>query len=154
LPKRIRKSILLRGPGPPACAVERKGAFVATAPEVVEQYQRAFGSGDVQSARSLLADDLHFEGPIDQFERADDYMESVAKLHQIVNGIDVKKILADANDVVTIYDMHTTPPRAPRRSPNGRRSRTARSLPSVSSSTRVRSRRCSNNTNPRLRWQK
>jgi hypothetical protein len=83
---------------------------VASAAAVVEQYQRAFGSGDVQSARSLLADDLHFEGPIDQFEKADDYIESVAKLHQIVKGIDVKKILADDTDVVTIYDMHTNTP--------------------------------------------
>jgi ketosteroid isomerase-like protein len=80
---------------------------VSSAASVVERYQRAFGSGDVRAARSLLADDLHFEGPIDRFERADDYMQSVAKLHEIVAGIDVKKILSDDTDVVTIYDMHT-----------------------------------------------
>jgi ketosteroid isomerase-like protein len=83
---------------------------VASAASVVEQYQRAFGSGDLKTARSLLSDDLQFDGPIDQFGRADDYMESVTRLHQIVTGVDVKKVLADESDVVTIYDMHTNTP--------------------------------------------
>jgi ketosteroid isomerase-like protein len=77
------------------------------AAEVVERYQRAFGSGDVATARSLLADDLHFKGPFEEFDNADDYMRSVAKLAQIVTGTDVKRVLADGDDVVTIYDLHT-----------------------------------------------
>jgi ketosteroid isomerase-like protein len=83
---------------------------MAGAAEVVERYQRAFGSGDVQTARSLIADDLHFVGPIEEFENADDYMSSVGKLAQIVTGTDVKKVLADENDVVTICDLHTNRP--------------------------------------------
>jgi hypothetical protein len=59
---------------------------VADGAEVVERYQRAFGRGDVQTARSLLADDLHFKGPIEEFDNADDYMQSVGKLAQIVTG--------------------------------------------------------------------
>jgi ketosteroid isomerase-like protein len=83
---------------------------MAGAAEVVERYQRAFGSGDVQTARSLLADDLHFVGPIEEFENADDYMSSVGKLAQIVTGTDVKKVFADGNDVATICDLHTNTP--------------------------------------------
>ncbi len=83
---------------------------MANAADVVEQYQRAFGTGDVQTARSLLADALHFKGPIDEFDNADDYIQSVAKLAQIVTGTDVKKIVADGDDVVTIYDLHTDTP--------------------------------------------
>jgi len=83
---------------------------MANAAEVVERYQRAFGSGDAQAARSLLADDLRFKGPIEEFDNADDYMQSVAKLAQIVTGTDVKKVLADGDDVVTIYDLHTNSP--------------------------------------------
>lgn len=37
-------------------------------------------------------------------------MNSVAGLAQIVTGTDVKKVLADENDVVTIYDLHTSTP--------------------------------------------
>jgi ketosteroid isomerase-like protein len=80
------------------------------AAEVVERYQRAFGSGDIRTARSLLADDLHFKGPIEEFANADEYMQSVAKLAPIVTGTDVKKMLADGDDVVTIYDLHTNTP--------------------------------------------
>jgi ketosteroid isomerase-like protein len=80
------------------------------AAEVVERYQRAFGSGDIRTARSLLADDLHFKGPIEEFASADEYMQSVAKLAKIVTGTDVKKMLADGDDVVTIYDLHTNTP--------------------------------------------
>ena len=83
---------------------------MAGAAEVVEEYQRAFGSGDIQTARSLLADDLRFKGPIDEFDNADEYMQSVGKLAQIVTGTDVKKIVAEGDDVVTIYDLHTSTP--------------------------------------------
>jgi hypothetical protein len=54
---------------------EKGGVPIAGAAEVVEKYQRAFGSGDIQTARSLLADDLHFKGPIEAFTNADDYIE-------------------------------------------------------------------------------
>jgi ketosteroid isomerase-like protein len=78
--------------------------------EVVGRYKQAFGSGDIAAARALLADDLHFQGPIDEFHSADDYIQSLAKLAPIVTGTDVKRTLADGDDVVTIYDLHTNTP--------------------------------------------
>ena len=84
--------------------------MAANAMEVVSRYKEAFGSGDVQGARALLADDLHFQGPIDEFNSADDYIQSLRKLASIVTGTDVKKVLADRDDVVTIYDLHTRTP--------------------------------------------
>ena len=83
---------------------------MATAAEIVERYHGAFADGDPATARSLLADDLHFEGPFDTFDRADDYMQSLAKLAPIVTGTDVKKVVANGDDVVTIYDLHTNTP--------------------------------------------
>jgi ketosteroid isomerase-like protein len=83
---------------------------MAKAAEIVGRYHQAFGSGDVATARSLLADDLHFEGPIEQFDGADDYVQSLGKLAQIVTGSDVKQVVADGDDVVTIYDLHTNTP--------------------------------------------
>jgi len=83
---------------------------VTDAAGVVQQYQQAVGSGDIATARSLLADDLHFEGPFDEFHNADDYMQSIGRLAQIVTGTDVKKVLAEGDDVVTIYDLHTNTP--------------------------------------------
>ena len=83
---------------------------MSKAAEVVQQYHAAFGSGDAQGARSLLADDLHFKGPIEELHSADDYMQSVGRLAQIVTGTDVQKVVADGADVVTIYDLHTSTP--------------------------------------------
>jgi ketosteroid isomerase-like protein len=81
-----------------------------SATEVVQRYHEAFGRGDVQEARSLLADDLYFKGPIDELQSADDYLASLGKLAQIVTGTDVQKVLGDDEDVVTIYDLHTKTP--------------------------------------------
>jgi len=83
---------------------------MADARETVERYKQAFGSGDVPRARLLLADDLHFQGPIEEFHSADDYVDSLAKLAPIVTGMDIKKVLADGDDVVTIYDLQTNMP--------------------------------------------
>ena len=83
---------------------------MADALEIVGRYKEAFGSGDVQTARSLLADDFHFEGPFETFDNPDDYLQSLARLAPIVEGVDVKKVLADGDDVVTIYDLHTNSP--------------------------------------------
>jgi ketosteroid isomerase-like protein len=83
---------------------------VANSADVVQRYYQALGSGDIATARTLLADDLHFEGPFEEFDNADDYMQSIGRLAQIVTGTDVKKVLATGNDVVTIYDLHTNTP--------------------------------------------
>jgi ketosteroid isomerase-like protein len=37
-------------------------------------------------------------------------MRSVAKLAQIVTGTDVKNVVSEGDDVVTIYDLHTNTP--------------------------------------------
>ena len=82
-------------------------ACMANALEIVGRYKEAFGSGDVQTARSLLADDFHFEGPFETFDNPDEYLQSLARLAPIVEGVDVKKVLTDGDDVVTIYDLRT-----------------------------------------------
>jgi ketosteroid isomerase-like protein len=85
-------------------------AGMADARETVERYKQAFGSGDIGAARSLLADEFHFAGPFEEFDNPDDYLQSLAKLAPIVTGIDVKKMLVDGDDVVTIYDLQTNTP--------------------------------------------
>jgi len=76
--------------------------------DVVERYNRAFSAGDIATARSLLADDLHFTGPFEEFHNPDDYLASLAKLAPIVEGTDVHRVVSSGEDVVTIYDLHTS----------------------------------------------
>lgn len=83
---------------------------MANASRIVSDYQLAIGKGDFNSARKLLRDNLSFYGPIDTFHSPDPYLESLKKLHHIIERIDVKRVFADGNDVCVLYDMVTNTP--------------------------------------------
>jgi limonene-1,2-epoxide hydrolase len=83
---------------------------MTSAKEIVETYQAALGRGDFAAARELLHDDLAFHGPIDTFNRADEYLAASKRLANIIQRIDVKKVFAEGNDVCVLYDMVTNTP--------------------------------------------
>lgn len=83
---------------------------MASAGEVVHSFHAAVGAHDFTAARKLLHDDLSFQGPIDTFHEADDYVASLQKLSAIVKGVDVKKQFVDGNDVCILYDLITNTP--------------------------------------------
>ena len=78
--------------------------------ETVESYQAALGNGDFVTARKLMQDDMTFQGPIDTFHQADDYLESLKKLASIIQRIDVKRVFAEGDDVCVLYEMVTNTP--------------------------------------------
>ncbi len=84
--------------------------MMATAAEVVQGYTQALGKGDFASARRYLHDNLSFHGPIDTFDKPEPYLESLKKLHAIVQRIDMKKFFVDGNDVCMLYDLVTNTP--------------------------------------------
>jgi hypothetical protein len=86
------------------------GMRMSKANEVVANFQQALGKGDFDAARGLLQDDLSFRGPIETFDRPEPYLESLKKLHHIIQRIDMKKVFADGNDVCVLYDMVTNTP--------------------------------------------
>ena len=81
--------------------------------DVVDRYNRALGAKDFSAARGLLADDLHFEGPIDRFERADDFVTAITRLHGMVKGIEHQATVADGEEVAMFYVLDTPVARAP-----------------------------------------
>ena len=83
---------------------------MTSAKEIVEAYKAAIGRGDFTAARALLHDDLVFQGPIDSFNRADDYIAASKQLANIIQRIDVKKVFVDGDDVCVLYDMVTNTP--------------------------------------------
>ena len=83
---------------------------MSSASELVETYKTAVGKGDFTTARQMLHDDLMFQGPLDAFQKADDYIGSIKKLANIIQKIDVKKVFADGPDVCVLYDMVTNTP--------------------------------------------
>jgi len=78
--------------------------------EIVESYQAALGKGDFATARTLMQDNMTFQGPLDTFNKADDYLEALKKLASIIQRIDLKKVFVDGDDVCVLYDMVTNTP--------------------------------------------
>lgn len=77
---------------------------------VAERFQKAWTSGDFDSARGLLHDDVSFEGPIDSFDKADDYIEALRGLSKIVKATETQKVFVDRNDVCVVYNLVTNTP--------------------------------------------
>ena len=78
--------------------------------DVAERFLAAWTSKDFATARSLLYDNLSFQGPIDTFDNADDYMGAISQLATIVTGMEQRKAFSDGQDVCTIYDLITATP--------------------------------------------
>jgi ketosteroid isomerase-like protein len=79
------------------------------ASRVAEEFFDAWTGKDFGRARELLHDEIRFEGPIDRFDNADAYLQSLQGLSQIVTGVERRKVFVDGDDVCVIYDMHTGP---------------------------------------------
>ena len=82
----------------------------ANASEIVESYRTALGKGDFASARNLMQDNMVFEGPLDTFNKADDYLAANKRLASIIQRIDLKKVFVDGNDVCVLCDLVTNTP--------------------------------------------
>src|SRR3989442_5761400 len=63
----------------------------ASAREIVESYRTTLGKGDFASARNLMQDNMDFEGPLDTFDKADDYLAANKRLSSIIQRVDLKK---------------------------------------------------------------
>jgi ketosteroid isomerase-like protein len=84
-----------------------------SATDVVDRYFRALGDRDFAAARAFLADDLRFEGPIDRFDRADDFMKAISGLFGMVKGVDHQATIADGDEVAVFYILDTPLAKAP-----------------------------------------
>jgi ketosteroid isomerase-like protein len=82
---------------------------VADAAEVAEGFFDAWTGKDFDRARTLVHDDVSFQGPIDSFSDADSYLASLRQLTGIMLGADKKKVFVDGDDVCVIYDLKTAP---------------------------------------------
>ena len=76
--------------------------------QIVEQYFNAWSQKDFKTSRGYLEDNLHFKGPFDTFERADDLIQALNRLAPIVKKIHLRTILCDERTVFILYDMETT----------------------------------------------
>ena len=80
---------------------------------VVDHFNKALEAKDFAAARKLLADDLSFEGPIDRFSRADDYMTAISRLHGMVKGVEHEGLIVEGDEVALFYVLDTPIAKAP-----------------------------------------
>jgi ketosteroid isomerase-like protein len=74
---------------------------------VVTKCLGAWTSGDFATARSLLRDDVSFDGPLGANQGVEDYVAQLEGLSKIVRGAEQKKVIVDGDDVCVLYDLLT-----------------------------------------------
>ncbi len=75
---------------------------------VAASYFKAWQARDFETLRSLLADDVTFDGPLAHLESADACVDGLRGMSKILEKVDVKKTFVDGDDVITWFDLHTS----------------------------------------------
>jgi SnoaL-like domain len=77
---------------------------------VAATYVHAWTSGDFDTARSTLRDDVSFVGPLGTANGIGECLRGLQGLKQIVDSGDVRKVIASGDDACVIYDLVTNTP--------------------------------------------
>ncbi len=69
---------------------------------------QAWSSGDFDTARSLIHDDISFVGPFGSAQGADAYLSGLRRFYDRgIQAADVRRLFADGDEVCIIYDLVT-----------------------------------------------
>jgi ketosteroid isomerase-like protein len=79
------------------------------AADVAVSLLEAWSTGDFETARSLLAGDVTFVGPLGETTGAEAYVDGVRGLAQIVERVEVLRTVTEGDDVCARYDLVTKP---------------------------------------------
>jgi hypothetical protein len=77
---------------------------------VVRNYHDSWTRGDMTAARSFLADGLDFQGPIDTFSSADDFIATLAGFAQMLTRVDLLQEFYADDAAALLYDCVTNSP--------------------------------------------
>ena len=78
--------------------------------QIVTSYHDAWTSGDVAKARVYLADDLDFQGSIDTFRRADDFIVTLTIFQKMIQKINLIQSFFSESGCALLYDCDTMSP--------------------------------------------
>ena len=79
-----------------------------TATEVADAYFEAWKAGDFERVRSVLADDVTFDGPLGHASNAEECIAGLKRMSRIVTDIVIRKTFTDGPDVLNWFDLHTS----------------------------------------------
>lgn len=75
--------------------------------EIGATYFDAWRRGDFETLRSILADDVTFQGPLGRAGNAEECVAGLRNMSKIVTDIVEHKTFVDGPDVLTWFDLHT-----------------------------------------------
>ncbi|MEV7616738.1 nuclear transport factor 2 family protein [Streptomyces sp. NPDC089799] len=78
-----------------------------TPAEISEKYFTAWQTGDFDTLRGLLADDVDFAGTLGTASGAEECLAGLRGMSRILEKIEVHARVADDTDVITWFDLHT-----------------------------------------------
>ena len=81
-----------------------------SARRLIETYHQAWTTGDFDAARRCLADDLDFQGSIDTFHRADDFVRALKGFQGMLRGVTLLTSLFEREGAALLYDCDTATP--------------------------------------------
>jgi ketosteroid isomerase-like protein len=77
---------------------------------IVGKYHEAWTHRDMDTARSCLADNLDFQGPIDTFSTADDFITTLTGFAQMLTRVDLLQEFYSDEATALLYDCVTNSP--------------------------------------------
>jgi hypothetical protein len=84
--------------------------MIMDAKQVVTNYHNAWTNGDMGKARVYLADDLDFQGSIDTFRNADDFIVALTMFQKMIRKVNVIQSFFSEGGSALLYDCDTVSP--------------------------------------------
>lgn len=81
--------------------------------EIALDYLKAFENKEREETRNFLADQGSFIGPLNSFTEADEFVKGADVFMKIAQKFEIKKVLAEGNDVCVFYNYVTIVPSIP-----------------------------------------
>jgi len=78
--------------------------------QVITNYHNSWTSGDMEAARTYLADNLDFQGSIDTFCRADDFVNALTAFQKMLIGVTLIYSFYSDTGAALLYDCETMSP--------------------------------------------
>lgn len=86
---------------------------MSTPAQIFTDYLTAFTSGDLDTARSLVADDFTFDGPMMQVSGKEAFFAGAGQLAPVVRGFKMLRQFEDGDEVCSIYEFRVGSPATP-----------------------------------------
>ena len=78
--------------------------------KLIEKYHQAWTTGDFATARACLVETLDFQGSINTFSKADDFIAALTQFKQMLTGVTLQNSFYDKQSAALLYDCTSASP--------------------------------------------